>query len=108
LSQEGYEVISVGNGREAIDAIKVQHFDFVITDLFMPELDGWEVLNMTRQVQPSPQVIIITAHGKEDIKIMARERGALAYVEKPYIIDEIKEILKIRSQLNFNHFTPSL
>ena len=89
--------MSVGNGREAIDAIQTQHFDFIITDIIMPELDGWEVLKMTRQVQPSPKVIIITAHGKEDTKIMARKRGALAYVEKPYIINEIKEILKTKS-----------
>ena len=98
LSQEGYEVFSVGNGREAIDAIKVQHFDFVITDLFMPELDGWKVLEMTTQTQPQTRVIIITAKGNEDTGRIAKSRGAWAYVEKPYIIEEIKKILR----KNFN------
>lgn len=94
LSQEGYEVISVEDGKKAIETAKAQHFDFIITDLVMPELDGWEVLEMIRQIQNSPRVIIITAHGREDTARIAKERGAWAYVEKPYIIDKIKEILK--------------
>lgn len=94
LSQEGYEVISVENGNKAIEIAKAQHFDFIITDLVMPELDGWEVLEMTRQIQNPPRVIIITAHGREDTRRIAKERGAWAYVEKPYIIDKIKKILK--------------
>ena len=94
LSQEGYEVISVENGRKAIEAAKIQHFDFIITDLIMPESDGWEVLEMARQTQPQPRVIIITARGNEETGKIAKEKGAWAYVEKPYIIDRIKEILK--------------
>jgi len=60
----------------------------------MPESDGWKVLEMTRQTQPSPRVIIITARGNEDTGRIAKARGGWAYVEKPYIIDKIKEILK--------------
>ena len=94
LSQEGYEVISVDNGRKAIEAARMQQFDFIITDLIMPELDGWEVLKMARETQPQPRVIIITARGNEETGKIAKERGAWAYVEKPYVIDKIKEILK--------------
>ncbi len=71
----------------------MQQFDFIITDLIMPELDGWGVLEMARQTQPQPRVIIITARGNEETAKIAKERGAWAYVEKPYIIDKIKEIL---------------
>jgi DNA-binding NtrC family response regulator len=93
LCQEGYEVISVENGKEAIETARAQHFDFIITDLVMPELDGWKVLEMATQTQPLPRVIIITARGNEDTGRIAKEKGAWAYVEKPYIIDKIKEIL---------------
>jgi len=93
LCHEGYEVISVENGRTAIEAAKAQRFDFIITDLVMPELDGWEVLEMAIQTQPPPRVIIITAQGNEDIGRIAKEKGAWAYVEKPYVIEKIKEIL---------------
>ena len=59
----------------------------------MPELDGWEVLSVARQIQPPPRVIIITAHGKEGTGTLAKEKGAWAYVEKPYIIENIKNLL---------------
>jgi CheY-like chemotaxis protein len=96
LAREGYEVICVENGREAIEAVRIQHFDFIITDLIMPESDGWEVLETIQQsqLQPLPRVIIITAHGKDETKRAALEKGAWAYIEKPYIIDKIKDILK--------------
>ena len=93
LGQEGYEVTAVEDGRKAVEAAKSQHFDFIITDLIMPELDGWKVLEMATQTQPPPRVIIITAKGNEDTGRIAKEKGAWAYVEKPYIIDRIKEIL---------------
>jgi CheY-like chemotaxis protein len=96
LSQQGYEVISVEDGRKAIEAAKARHFDFIITDLIMPESDGWEVLETIcqGQLQPPPRVIIITPHGEDETKNAVLEKGVWAYVEKPYIIDRIKDILK--------------
>ena len=67
----------------------------IITDLIMPESDGWEVLETTKASEPAPRVIIITARGNEESGKMAKERGAWAYVEKPFIIDRIKEILRL-------------
>jgi len=93
LSQEGYEVKAVEDGRKALDAAS-EHFDFVITDLVMPELDGWQVLEYFRRVHPQTRVIILTAHGKETFEKAAHEKGAWAYIEKPYCIDRIKELLK--------------
>ena len=86
-------MISVENGKKAIEAAATQHFDFIITDLVMPESDGWQVLETAMQAQSPPRVIIISARGNEDTGRMAKEKGAWAYVEKPYIIDRIKEIL---------------
>lgn len=86
--------MTVEDGRKAIEAAKAQHFDFIITDLVMPELDGWKVLETVLQTQSPPRVIIITAHGKEDAERIAKEKGAWAYVEKPYMIEKIKQILK--------------
>jgi DNA-binding NtrC family response regulator len=94
LLQEGYEVVTVDNGKQAVEAVRQHQFDFIITDLVMPELNGWEILSYVGQIKPHIRVVIMTAHGKEDTKEIARERGAWAYVEKPYIIDRIKGILK--------------
>jgi DNA-binding NtrC family response regulator len=57
-------------------------------------VNGWEILDFVRQSQHRSRVIIIDASGKEDTEKIAMERGALAYVEKPYIIDRIKGILQ--------------
>ena len=94
LSQEGYEVISVEDGSKAIEAAQAQHFDFIITDLVMPESNGWKVLETIRETKSPSRVIVITAHGMEDTGKIAKEKGAWAYVEKPYLIEKIKEILK--------------
>ncbi len=94
LCQEGHEVISVEDGRKAIEAAEAEHFDFIITDLVMPESDGWEVLKMTTRTESPPRVIVITARGNDETGTVAKARGAWAYVEKPYIIDKIKEILR--------------
>ena len=94
LSLDGHHIIAVDNGKKAIEAAQVEHFDFIITDLSMPELDGWKLLETVRQVQSPPRVIIITAQGKEGSEKIAKEKGAWAYVEKPYIIEKIKQILK--------------
>ena len=95
LAQEGYEVVAVEDGKKAIEALQNGKFDFIITDLIMPELDGWEVLEFVRQTKPPIRVIMITAHGKEDTEKIAKERGAWAYVEKHFIIDKIKDLLKM-------------
>ena len=104
LTQEGYEVVAVEDGKKAIEAVRAVHFDFVITDLIMPELDGWEVLEFVRQTPTPPRVIMITAHGKENTEKIAKEKGAWAYVEKPYIIENIKELLKGVSGENPGHY----
>lgn len=95
LAREGYEVVAVEDGKKAIEALKTGSFDFIIIDLIMPELDGWEVLEFVRQTTPPIRVIMITAHGREDTEKIAKERGAWAYVEKPFIIDKIKDLLKM-------------
>ena len=74
-------------------------FDFVITDIFMPELDGWHVLNVFSQFHPSTRLINMTAHGEGEFSKLAMEKGAFAYVEKPYLIHRIKDILKETSTL---------
>ena len=94
LSQEGYEVLAVEDGQKAIEASRIQQFDFIITDLVMPEADGWQVLEKSRQMFPQPRVIIITAHGQEEMKRTAKEKGAWAYIEKPHLIENIKNLLK--------------
>jgi DNA-binding NtrC family response regulator len=77
-----------------MEALRTGTFDIIITDLVMPEPDGWQVLEVSRKSQPKSRVIIITAHGGEETKKTAKEKGVWAYVEKPYVFDKIKDLLK--------------
>jgi|WetSurSiteA1Bulk_404760.scaffolds.fasta_scaffold94966_1 CheY-like chemotaxis protein len=72
---------------------RAQPFDFVITDLHMPELDGWGLLPMLAQLQLPPRVIVMTAHG-EDEQERVRKTGGWACVDKSFLIEGIKETLK--------------
>jgi DNA-binding NtrC family response regulator len=97
LIQDGHQVVTVEDGQKAIETGRTDFFDFVITDLFMPELDGWQVLDFFSRVQAPSRVIVMTAHGESESARLARERGACAYVEKPYVIDKIRDILRATS-----------
>ena len=90
LLNEGCEVTAVEDGGKAIDAIGNQSFDFVITDLLMPDADGWMVMEKAQEANPSPRVIVITGHGREGIGKIAMRKGAWAYVIKFNILDQIR------------------
>lgn len=102
LTQEGYEVVTVEDGKKAMEVVKGETFDFLITDLVMPELDGWELLEFVQQIPTPPRVIMMTAYGKENTEKIALQKGAWAYVEKPFVIDKIKNLLA-RVQTDFSN-----
>jgi CheY-like chemotaxis protein len=104
LSREGYEVTAVENGIQAVETAKLNHFDFIITDLIMPGLEGWEVMDSLHDLPKPPRVIIITAYDKERTREIASEKGAWAYVEKPFLIKEIKKLLSESSRPGDSNF----
>ena len=94
LRREGYEARCVEDGVKALETLEKEEFDFVITDLFMPGIDGWRVLERARADYPCTKVIIITARGSWETERKAKEMGAYGYVEKPDIIDGIKALIR--------------
>ena len=99
LSDEGYEVITAGNGYEALKVIDVESPDLVLLDIWMPGMDGIETLTEIKKKHPSVQVIIITGHGTIETAIKAIKMGAFDLIEKPLSIDKI--IMTIHRALNF-------
>jgi DNA-binding NtrC family response regulator len=107
LSKEGYEVKIVEDGNKALETINSEFFDFVITDLMMPGINGWEVLERIREAYPKTRVVIITAHSTKDTETTAKERGAYGYIEKPEIIDKVKALLRGMGPHDLNHWPPN-
>ena len=86
----GHDALAVSDGLAAKEALDLDPYDLLITDLRMPGLDGLALLEHSRQPHPATEVILITAHGTVDAAVRAMHLGALDFVEKPFSIDTIK------------------
>ncbi len=84
LQRDGFDVIPVEDGEQAIAALEEHHIDLVITDLRMPKIDGMQVLKHVNATYPHVPVIVITAHGTVDTAVEALKLGAFDYVTKPF------------------------
>jgi len=90
LEKDGYQVVSVSNGHQALRKIRQNYFDVVITDVRMPEMDGITLLKKIKELSPATSVIVITAYGSIDDAVKAMKMGASDYLTKPIIPDQIK------------------
>jgi CheY-like chemotaxis protein/anti-sigma regulatory factor (Ser/Thr protein kinase) len=91
---EGWHAVFAANGVEALAAIERQPPDIVLTDLLMPEMDGLELVQTIRTRYPQVPVILMTAHGSEDIAIQALQKGAASYVPKKSLARDLEETLE--------------
>lgn len=90
LSFEGYSCFNVGDGLEALALLKETPFDIVISDMKMPKMEGLELLKRIKAGYPETAVIMVTGFGSIESAVSAMREGALDYVTKPIIDDEIK------------------
>lgn len=93
ISKENYEVVTASSGTEAWEKFTEQPFDLVVTDITMPGLTGIELLKRIKSSHPQTHVIIMTAYGSDEKKEEAITHGAYRYVEKPFEIKLMKQII---------------
>jgi DNA-binding response OmpR family regulator len=97
LEQDGFEVIEAFNGTEALDRLRDSLPDLILLDVMMPDIDGFEVLKMIREISQVP-VIMLTAKGEEDDKVKGLELGADDYITKPFspreLVSRVKAVLR--------------
>lgn len=97
LELEGYQVIEAHNGLDALDKARTDLPDLIILDVMMPKLDGFETLEMLRQVSNVP-VIMLTVQADEEDKVRGLELGADDYVTKPFgareFVSRVKAVLR--------------
>ena len=94
LSKEGYNVAEAYNGEQAIERIKKENFDVVLTDIKMGKMDGFEVLKESQKISPETSVIMMTAFASVGSAVEAMRAGATDYITKPFINDEIRLTIK--------------
>jgi two-component system, chemotaxis family, response regulator PixH len=96
LEQEGYKVVTAGNGQEALEKASAQVPDLVITDLVMPEMSG---LEFCRKLKKNPEtasipVIACTTKDRDMDKQWAKKQGVVAYLVKPFTQEEMVSAVK--------------
>ncbi len=97
LEHDGFQVIEAYRGMEAINKLRDQIPDVVVLDVMLPDIDGFEVLRMMREVSQVP-VIMLTAKGEEDDRVRGLELGADDYVTKPFspreLVSRVRAVLR--------------
>ena len=94
LKNTGYEVTGAGSGQEAFEKLAADRFNIVITDLFLPDLDGIDILKKVKALSPLIEVILITGHASAETAVKAMKEGAFDYITKPLNLDELRLIIE--------------
>lgn len=94
LEDNGFEIISSKSSKEALELIKKERIDLIISDLVMPEMGGIEFVKKIADIKADQRVIIMTGHGDIDSYIESRYNlGALEYIGKPIKIEEFLKVI---------------
>ena len=87
------EVVCVNNGDAAFDKIRTDHFDLVVSDLRMPGKSGLDLIPELRVRHPHAKIIIMTAYGSQEVMQRADRLGSFFYLEKPFDIGYLKQLI---------------
>ena len=97
LEHDGFQVFEAFNGKQAIDKIRSNLPDLVLLDVMMPDIDGFEVLEMIRESNTVP-VIMLTAKGEEEDRVHGLELGADDYITKPFspreLVSRVRAVMR--------------
>ncbi len=100
LSIEGYEVLEASDGLEALDLVQTHQVDFIIMDIMMPKMDGYQAVKEIKKIKNIP-VLFLSARSEEFDKLLGFEIGVDDYVTKPFspkeVVARVKAILKRNS-----------
>lgn len=94
LTREGYAVVTANSGADAIEKLKTDAFDIVITDLIMGDIDGHAVVKEIQNKYPGTKVIMVTGYATVDTAVEALRMGAFHYIEKPISLDQMRTVIK--------------
>ena len=94
LDMEGYAHTVVGRGEDALEVIRSEPIDIVISDIYMGDVSGLDVLAAAREALPRAEVVIMTAHGSVETAVRAVRNGAFDYISKPFAVEDILGVIR--------------
>jgi DNA-binding response OmpR family regulator len=99
LEEKGHKVFSAYDGEQAVEVAKQERPHLILLDIYLPKMDGIEVLKAVRSFDESMGVIMITAFREEQIAKQALSLGAFDYITKPFDFDYLERALETKLQL---------
>ncbi len=97
LTEEGFKVIWIKNGKDAIEKLNSEEYDLIILDIMLPYINGFEVTQYVREKNPQLPILMLTAMTRTEDRIKGLQLGADDYVTKPFHLDEL--ILRVKGML---------
>ena len=114
LADEGYDISVADDGLDALDIIQSDPPDLLLLDIWLPGMDGIEVLKTVKTYHPNIEVLIMSGHGTIDTAVKATKLGAYDFIEKPFSMDlltqSVQSVFKVKknfSEKSDNHLTNS-
>ncbi len=89
LKKKGYKIFSASSGKEGIETAQTNPVDIILSDFKMPDLNGIEVLEQVKKINPEISFVIVTAYGTVENAVKAMRLGAFDYISKPVDLDEL-------------------
>lgn len=94
LEAEGYTVITAMNGHGAMERLKKEPVDMVVSDIRMPDMDGIELLQQAKAVNPTIPVVMVTGYGSAELAVEAMKLGAFDYLQKPFDNERLYDVVR--------------
>jgi CheY-like chemotaxis protein len=93
LSMYGYRVHTARDGLDALEYLEKTSMDIVVSDIHMPRMDGFTLMTEIKSRYPSTPIILITGFSVSEARKMAFEKGADAFVAKPFHLKDLKNVI---------------
>jgi UDP-3-O-[3-hydroxymyristoyl] N-acetylglucosamine deacetylase len=93
LSDEGMRVLEAEDGRSALSLVRRERPELVLLDVWMPEIDGIELLHLLQEEPGRPEIIMISGHGNIETAVHATKLGAFDFIEKPFSIEALLHVV---------------
>jgi DNA-binding response OmpR family regulator len=103
LTREGYEIIKAADGRECMNQLEINDVDLIITDLYMPHLNGLEVISsLNNKMKSMTPIMVLSASGAEENVLKAFDLGVDDFMVKPFSLIElnvrVKKLLALKKE----------
>ncbi|MEL7118110.1 MAG: response regulator transcription factor [Bacteroidota bacterium] len=104
LEMDGYEVVTTDNGKDAIKYFHEQHFDLLVLDVMLPEIDGFQICEQVRLTNMEVPIIFLTAKDASNDRVAGLKKGADDYLTKPFVLEEL--LLRVNNLIKRTNKTP--